>query len=97
MRISVDQAASLLAFAASLVATFILWQWAGAVYRTDQWKGWLIGASSAGVPVLTLSACVFWLGYRRRAGHIHARVGLLPWLLAVCASVWIAMVLFSLM
>ena len=97
MRTSVYQTASLLAFAASLGATAMLWQWADAVYRSDQWRGWVIGTSSIGVPVVVLSACLLWLGHERRVGHDNARVGWLPWALGLLAFLWIAVFLFSLM
>jgi hypothetical protein len=97
MRTSVYQTASVLALAASLCATAVLWLWADSVYRSDQWKGWLIGAGSMGVPVILLSACMLWLGHERRAGNVNARMGWLPWALGICVFLWIAMLLFSLM
>lgn len=97
MRISVYQTASVLALAASLSATAILWQWANSVYSGDQWKGWIIGVSSMGVPAIVLSAYMLWLRHERRAGKVDARVGWLPWALGICVFLWIAMFLFSLM
>jgi hypothetical protein len=97
MRTSAYQTASVVALAASFCVTAILWQWANSVYSTNQWKGWIIGASSMGVPVLVLSACLLWLGRERRAGNVNARVGWLSWVLGICVLLWIAMFLFSLM
>jgi hypothetical protein len=97
MHTSTYHTVSALAFAAALGATALLWQWADAVYGSDQWKGWVIGASSMGVPVVVLSAAMLWLGRERRAGRVNARVGWLPWVLGLCAFLWIAMFLFSLM
>ena len=97
MRTSVYQTASVLALAASLLAAAILGQWSNAVYKSDQWYGWIIGASSMGVPVLVLSTCALWLAHERRAGRANARVSWLPWVLGACAFLWIVMLLFSLM
>jgi hypothetical protein len=97
MRTRVYQTASVLALAASVFATALLWLWANFVYTSDQWKGWIIGASSLGVPVIVLSACMLWLAHERRAGNAGARVGWLPWVLGICVFLWIAMFLFSLM
>ena len=97
MRTSVYQTASVLALAASFCAAALLWQWANFVYKSDQWKGWIIGASSMGVPVIALSACMLWLAHERRAGNANARVGWLLWVLGICLFLWIAMFLFSLM
>ena len=97
MRTSTYQTASVLALAASLFATAILWQWANVVYKSDQWKGWIIGASSLSVPVIVLSAFMIWLAHERRAGNADARVRWLPWLVGICVVLWIAMFLFSLM
>jgi hypothetical protein len=97
MRASLYRTVCLLAFGASLGATAILWRWADAVYRSDQWKGWMIGTSSMGVPVVVLSACLLWLGHERRVGHDNARVGWLLWTLGIMVFLWMAMFAFSLM
>ena len=97
MRTSVYQTTSVVALAASFGATGILWQLANSVYKSDQWKGWVIGASGMGVPVIVLSACMLWLAHERRSGNANARVSWLPWVLGICVFLWIAMFLFSLM
>jgi hypothetical protein len=97
MRTSAYHTTSVMALAVSIGTTALLWQWANAVYRSDQWYGWIIGAGSMGVPVVVLSACALWLGHERNAGHANARVGWLPWVLGIWMILWMALFLFSLM
>jgi len=97
MTTGVYQTVSVLALAVSLCAAAILRQWSNAVYQSNQWHGWIIGASSMGVPVIVLGACTLWLAHERRAGNANARVGWLRWVLGFSAFLWIAMLLFSLM
>ena len=97
MRTSVYQAISLTSLAGSILATVAMWRWANAVYRIDQSKGWLIGASSLGIPVLVLTLCWLWIRRDRKLGNPNAKVGWLPWVLGLSAFLWGSMVVFSLL